>query len=45
MAYECVDDQQKLGASGGGMPKRAPSVKSPKVAMGKRGPRKPGGSK
>lgn len=45
MAYECVDDQQKLGARGGKNPKRAPVTKNPKIAMGKGGLRKPGGRK
>ena len=45
MSYECVDDQQKLGARGGKNPKRAPVTKTPRIAMGKGGLRKPGGGK
>lgn len=45
MAEACYGDQQILGARGGKNPKRAPVTKHPKIAMGNKRLRKPGGGK
>jgi hypothetical protein len=46
MADLCANsDQQILGARGGKNPKRAPSTKSPRIAMKGGSRRKPGGGK
>jgi hypothetical protein len=45
MAEACHSDQVILGAKGGKNPKIAPVTKNPKMAMGNKRLRKPGGGK